>query len=76
MVKNVIYDYGEKVFFDLNGETISGTVEIIDRYGTFEQNEEPSYDIYRKSNNTLYKHIRQSSILGSHGWAEPDERLQ
>ena len=60
------FTYGDLVQFDFESEgqvqKITGTVEIIDKYGTFEQNEEPSYDIYRKENNTLYKHIRQSEL--------------
>lgn len=44
-----------------------GKVYIIDSYGTFEQNEEPSYDIMVENfNNTgeacLVKHIRESSL--------------
>ena len=61
-----LFNYGDLVQFDFesNGQiqVITGTVEIIDKYGTFEQNEEPSYDLYRKENNTLYKHIRQSEL--------------
>ena len=39
-------------------------IEIIDAYGTFEQDEEPSYDIFVQGNpGCLYKHIRQSWVL-------------
>ena len=72
---NLLYKKGELVQFDLDGEVITGSIEIIDRYGTFEQCEEPSYDIYRKDNNTLYKHVRQSLIKGSVGMAPDDMRL-
>lgn len=45
--------------------THTGTVEIVDRYGTFNQCEEPSYDILvGGKHGLLYKHIRQSSVLG------------
>lgn len=42
-----------------------GNVEIIDSYGTFEQNEEPSYDIMVENFNNsgercLVKHVRES----------------
>ncbi len=40
-----------------------GTVEIVDSYGTFEQNEEPSYDILVEDfegTPTLVKHVRES----------------
>lgn len=63
---------GEKVGFYLTpyGEEdekfFMGTVEIIDSYGTFEQDEEPSYDILVKEFNggsdTLVKHVRESEI--------------
>ena len=32
-------------------------------YFTFEQNEEPSYDILCKEENCLYKHILESEII-------------
>ena len=45
-----------------------GSVEIVDRYGTFEQNEEPSYDIMVENfNNTgkpmFVKHILESECV-------------
>lgn len=61
------YDYDDIVTFEIDGKTIHGSIYIIDAYGTFEQNEEPSYDIYVKEDtgyNCLYKHIRESWITG------------
>ena len=55
----VKFDYDDLVSFDIDGKTKTGKVYIIDRFGTFEQNEEPSYDIMVESENCLYKHIRQ-----------------
>lgn len=59
------YKKGDFVIFDFtNGvETVrlSGTIRIVDAEGTFEQNEEPSYDI--SCNGVLYKHVRESSII-------------
>lgn len=55
------YTYSDEVEFDFNGPVI-GYICIVDKYGTFEQNEEPSYDIYVVENNTLYKHIRESYV--------------
>ena len=53
--------YGEK-----DEQFFKGTVEIIDKYGTFEQNEEPSYDIlvenFNEKGPTLVKHVRESEI--------------
>ena len=74
------YTYDDVVSFKIiDGEWLSGTkaeqeyvltgkVYIIDSYGTFEQNEEPSYDImveegdYPISYPCLFKHIRESSL--------------
>lgn len=55
-------------FVDKNGNTIklTGKVYIVDAYGTFEQNEEPSYDIMAydfNGQNCLFKHIRESGLL-------------
>lgn len=74
--KTVLYKVGDVVHFkygpiyDMNGNVISsakevrtGVIEIVDAHGTFEQNEEPSYDIFIKEDNTLYKHIRQSLVV-------------
>ena len=45
-------------------QKIDGVIYIVDAYGTFEQNEEPSYDIealYR-GEVTLFKHVRESEV--------------
>ena len=52
--------------FNIEGEIqkIDGVIYIVDAYGTFEQNEEPSYDIealYR-GEVTLFKHVRESEV--------------
>ena len=83
------YHRGEKVEFEVgpivsySGDVIkdgpqllTGVIEIIDKYGTFEQHDEPSYDIYRKEDNALYKHCRQSSIKRSLGEAGSEERMR
>lgn len=66
------YDYNDIVSFKIKDDndverTLTGKVYIIDRYGTFEQHEEVSYDImvddYNNGNPGLIKHIRESSIL-------------
>ena len=58
------YEKGDVVNFQFSSNmyVLEGMIEIVDRYGTFEQNEEPSYDIYRFENNTLYKHVRESTV--------------
>lgn len=61
-VKDVLYDYGDTVFFLLDGKCYIGTIEIIDKFGTFFDNSEPYYDIYIKEHNILAKHMPQSFI--------------
>lgn len=52
----------EVELFDNVTKTFEGYIAIIDRYGTFEQNEEPSYDIFVPEMNTLFKHIREHAV--------------
>ena len=62
------YDYNDivkfkiKMFEDANEREVEGSVAIIDRYGTFEQNKEVSYDIYSVKDNILYKHITEPNL--------------
>lgn len=71
MIGNPKYKVGDKVKFkiipykeDVEIELI-GEVSIVDSYGTFEQNEEPSYDIMVDDYNgisCLFKHFRESVV--------------
>lgn len=63
--KMVYYDYGEPVLFDYYHTLKIGNVWIIDAHGTFDQNEEVSYDIYVEEENCIYKHVRQSFVIKS-----------
>lgn len=74
MVGKPKYKYEDKVGFWLKPyqepekKFFVGTVYIVDAYGTFEQNEEPSYDIMVEDFNgtgrpCLVKHIRESEIV-------------
>lgn len=50
MIGNPKFNYGDIVsssIVDMTGDIIEfeGTISVIDRYGTFEQNEEVSYDV-------------------------------
>jgi len=65
------YDYNDVVSFKIKDENdlehiLTGKVYIIDRYGTFEQHEEVSYDImvddFIDGIPCLIKHIRESNI--------------
>ena len=44
----------------------TGTVWVVDAYGTMEQDEEASYDIWVEAGEErcLYKHIRESKVKG------------
>lgn len=61
------YDYNDIVKFkirmsDEDVEEVEGSIAIIDRWGTFEQNEEVSYDVYSIKDNILYKHITEPNL--------------
>lgn len=57
------YEYGDIVKFNIKNEVITGKVYIIDKYGTFEDDSDVSYDILDESNHILYKHIREDKLL-------------
>lgn len=73
MIGKPKYDYEDIVTFELFDENdkkyqITGEVYVVDAYGTFEQNEEPSYDIMVEHSHMdgtpcLYKHVRESWIV-------------
>lgn len=63
------YKIGDNVSFTFNDEKLSGTVFIVDAYGTFEDPTDVSYDIMVEDDNTdnaynkcLYKHINEKSV--------------
>lgn len=62
MIGKPKYRRGDSVCFEARGEMKTGTVHIVDAYGTFEQAEEPSYDIMVEEENCLYKHCRESLV--------------
>ena len=39
------YKVGDKVQFELNDRTYTGEVYIVDKYGTFFENDDVSYDV-------------------------------
>ena len=67
MIGKPKYDYGETVCFKVNWDgnprVITGTIEIIDRFGTFEDDSDVSYDIYVEAENMLYKHINEKAVF-------------
>ena len=63
MVGKPKYTRGDKVKIVYYEEVKYGTIEIVDAYGTFEQNEEPSYDVMIEAENAIWKHVRESWIV-------------
>ena len=60
--------YADRKNFTFSTIEMIGTIAIVDCYGTFEQNDEPSYDIYvqnfRDSGEDMFvKHVCQSRII-------------
>lgn len=57
------YNYKDIVRFKYKDTELTGQVYIIDKYGTFEQNEETSYDVMVEGQfRGLHKHIRESEL--------------
>lgn len=56
------FKLNDTVCFDIQGETITGNIYIIDPYGTFEDNSDVSYDIMSEEKNCLYKHIQEKLV--------------
>ena len=74
MIGKPKYEFGDTVVFSVVHDdyklSLMGVVYIVDAYGTFEQNEEPSYDVMVANGLSdgvpcLYKHIRESEIISS-----------
>lgn len=71
-----IYNLGDTVSFILGETLIVGEIAIIDKYGTFEDNSDVSYDIFSEKDNCLYKHIREDKILPYNGACQDEPTLQ
>lgn len=54
---------GEYVVFKSVRDEKKGKILVVDPFGTFDQNEEPSYDVYVEEENCLYKHIVESNVV-------------
>jgi DNA-directed RNA polymerase subunit E'/Rpb7 len=63
MIGEPKYKENDKVEFSFNeGEVHKGTVWIVDKYGTFLDKSDVSYDIYVEEENMLYKHINEKYV--------------
>ena len=56
------YKENQLVSFVLGEEVKEGLIYIVDRYGTFEDKSDVSYDILVKSENCLYKHVTERLV--------------
>lgn len=59
------YDINDNVTFTIDDMVFTGTIVIVDAYGTFENPNEVSYDIIAvwEGRDTLFKHIGEHMIL-------------
>lgn len=62
MVGNPKYKIGDNVSFTLEKEIKQGEIYVVDKYGTFENDSYVSYDIFVKSDNVLYKHVKETML--------------
>lgn len=62
MVGKPKYKIGDNVSFTLEKEIKQGEIYIVDKYGTFEDDSDASYDIFVKSDNVLYKHVKETML--------------
>ena len=68
------FTYGDVVKFKMfDGTEKFGVVAIIDRYGTFEDDSDVSYDIFSKEENILYKHFREDLVIEKVGEVPEDK---
>ena len=62
MIGHPKYKLGDIVNFKCEDSVITAVVCVVDAFGTFEQNEEVSYDL--KNSECLYKHFIEPDIIG------------
>ena len=66
------YNYGDVVEFHCDDKIKIGVIAIIDKYGTFFDNSDVSYDILNKDEHMLYKHFREDYIIKKVGQVDPN----
>ncbi len=62
MIGKPKYKLNDKVVFTIDNKTKFGSIYIIDKFGTFFDDSDVSYDILVESENCLYKHIREDFV--------------
>lgn len=56
------YKLFEKVCFEFDNDVKIGSIYVVDKYGTCEDETDVSYDILVEEDNMLYKHINEKYI--------------
>lgn len=59
---NPKFKEGDKVTFKCGNKDLVGTVFIVDKYGTFDNPSDVSYDILVEEENCLYKHLTEKLV--------------
>ena len=54
---------GDTVKFIFGNELKTGIVFVVDKYGTFDNSTDVSYDILVEDENMLYKHIQEKYVV-------------
>jgi len=67
------YNYGDVVTVKMDDIEFDGIVAIIDRYGTWGDPSDVSYDILNKKQNILYKHCNEKYVIEKIGEIPEDE---
>lgn len=64
MVGKPKFEYGQYVQFYLDDKLVYGTIEVIDRFGTFFDDSDVSYDIfiYNGKERILVKHVKETGV--------------
>lgn len=57
------YKEGTMVKFIIGDELKTGYIFVVDKYGTFADPSDVSYDIMVESENMLYKHIQEKYVV-------------
>ena len=63
MIGKPKYKVDDKVEFVINeNEPHKGVIRVVDKYGTFFDKSDASYDIFVEEENLLYKHINEKYV--------------
>lgn len=63
MIGKPKYKENDKVEFTVDEkDTRVGVIYVVDKYGTFFDKSDVSYDIYVEEENTLYKHFNEKYV--------------